>query len=128
MFVQWPKTARISTIFTSVSTTQCNVLCTQTMKFTSSKANYSNLRNHLLNKHYDVYRIFYDVYRIFYDVNDKSQRKVPKLDRWAIKSDIEVLHMDIPFIDRQAIADVANRHVFQFNIVEDPIFTWAYPH
>ena len=50
------------------------------------------------------------------------------MDRWAIKSDIEVFPMDIPFIDRQAIAAVASRHVLPFNIVEGPIFTWAYPH
>ena len=68
------------------------------------------------------------MYRQVCDINDDNPSKVPKLDRWTIKSDAEALPVGIPFTDRQAIAAVASRHILSFNIVEDPIFTWAYPH
>ena len=100
-------------------TMECS-LCNQTMKFTSSKLHFSTIKNHLLNKHYDVYRQVCDI--------DENPCKVTKLDSWVIKCDTEALPVGIAFIDRQTIAAVASRHILPFNIVEDPIFSWAYPH
>ena len=64
-------------------TMQCR-LCNQTMKFTSSKLHFSTIRNHLLNKHYDVYRQVCDI-------NDENPGKVTKLDSYVIKCDTEAL-------------------------------------
>lgn len=91
-------------IYKRLNDTMESKLCNQIMDYTSSKANFSTLKKHLFNKHFDVYRLIHDV-------NDQSRSKAPKLDLWATKNDLEFLPMYIPFIDRQAIAAVASRQI-----------------
>ena len=86
------------------------------LKFTSSHSHLSSLLRHLRQKH-----------PIFAMENRSSEaitNKLSKLDDYFTPVSISL--PSPPAIDRQAIAACAGNHVLPLDIVENPIFQWAY--
>ena len=67
---------------------------------------------HLRNKHSDLL------------LSDIVSPKQPNFDEYFVRGTSEL--PSLPALDRQAIAACASNHVIPFDLVEDPVFQWAY--
>lgn len=87
----------------------CNCL----IKFVNSHSHLSSLKKHLQAKHAEKL-----------EENQPQPKRIKISDFFSnSQSSLPML----PSIDRQAIAACCASHVLPFDIVEDPIFQWAYP-
>ena len=90
----------------------CNI-CGIEVKYENAHKHSSSLRNHLKTKHPHVI--------------DAPQPKIAKITDYAIPKSSQNRLPDLSGIDRQAIAACCSKHILPYDIVEDDIFTWAYP-
>ena len=87
--------------------------CGVKIKYKSAEKHSSNLRNHLNNKHSEVY--------------EEPNAKIPEMTDYIVPSGSEDKYPNLPALDRQAIAACCSSHVIPYDIVEDDVFQLAYP-
>ena len=87
--------------------------CEVKIKYESAKKHSSILRNHMNNKHSEVF--------------EEPNAKIPKMTDYIVPSGSEDKYPNLPALDRQAIAACCSSHVIPYDIVEDDVFQLAYP-